>query len=437
MSAEGLNDVALAQAYEVDPAIALKPGIMPALREIDTAVQQMPGALQSITQEAPDLLQARFNSPEAKQHMAEVHKDKLADLAKPDSRFKSAGALARRAYLFLKKKTHSAITAAKAAFKENVVDLCTDAYYLLRDNVGSIVKDTAKTLLSGSALSRVGAVLSFPGKIFEGMSVFWDKLVQKRPTLKTFDTYIVTPLATLLYVKMWPALMTIKSCEFIGRSMEAVDKTGRWTSIVGVARDMLVESGRHAMRIIVPGSKLVKEAIGVVKTLDGSAEKENIDNSIKFGIRVALGPSTSDNKAKEARFHLLSGENALQQINVKGLVEKVPALEQVFADKSDKTPQGDKTFKEVVGYIVASTIEPKEKYQLVADVTTHIVKIREQETAVAKAKAREGTVIEAVTKAASAVKSFFWRDKFQSKKLTPEQKTTKQPTAISQLTKGS
>lgn len=126
-----------------------------------------------------------------------------------------------------------------------------DAKELFKIHVGSVIKDTIKSLHHGSALEKLGATLSLPGKALDGISIFWDELAKKHAILKVIDLCVVKPLLINFYSTMGPELVIIKACEFAGRAMIERAKTGEWkSSIFSAASTMADSATKHFERLL-------------------------------------------------------------------------------------------------------------------------------------------------------------------------------------------
>lgn len=133
----------------------------------------------------------------------------------------------------------------------NHKSILNDAKELFKIHVGSLIKDTIKSLRHGSALEKLGASLAFVGKALDGISTFWNELVKKHKILKMIDICVVTPLVISFYTTIIPELAIIKACEFVGRTMIEKARTGEWkSSIFSVASTMIDSTTKHFERLL-------------------------------------------------------------------------------------------------------------------------------------------------------------------------------------------
>ena len=146
--------------------------------------------------------------------------------------------------------------------KKESASLLEDAKGLFDIHVGSVIKKTKRNLMQGSSLQKLGSALSFVGRSWEGISIFWNELVEKKPILQILDSTIVKPMAISLYAAILPELAVVKSCEFVGRSIGAVSQGKGWKGIANVATNMLKSTSNHFQRVFGVGSN--KELVAKV-----------------------------------------------------------------------------------------------------------------------------------------------------------------------------
>lgn len=156
-----------------------------------------------------------------------------------------------------------------AAGKKSVLQ---DAKDLFNVHVGSVIRETKHDLLRGSALQKIGTSLSFAGRAWEGVSIFWNELAKKKPALKVLHNTIVKPIVVALYSAILPELAVVKACEFVGKSICAVAKGGGWKSVAKVATNMVRSTSKHFERIF--GTK---DKVELAESID----ELNIDESSK------------------------------------------------------------------------------------------------------------------------------------------------------------
>lgn len=155
-----------------------------------------------------------------------------------------------------------------------------DAKTLFKDHVVSVFKETKKDLLSGSALSTLGTILSLPGRLINGISKFWGEFIKKRPLLKELDKIIITPLVVSAYVQFLPVVGIIKACEFVGGAMCAyakADKGEKWSAIQNSASKMLGDTIDHMDRIA---------GVNMVAPFIKEIDKAHFSDEVKTGLKA-------------------------------------------------------------------------------------------------------------------------------------------------------
>jgi hypothetical protein len=97
----------------------------------------------------------------------------------------------------------------------------------------------------------IGAMLSFAGKTWEAVSVFWDEAQKEIPILKYADKPVKAA-AIALYIKGAPVLGVIKAAEFVGRASTEYGKTGKFFhSIWKAAKDTAKSIYKHFLRLTI------------------------------------------------------------------------------------------------------------------------------------------------------------------------------------------
>jgi len=138
----------------------------------------------------------------------------------------------------------------KAGAKKEYHSLKQDCKDLFRLHVGSVVNTAKDSMQHGTRLANVGKALSFAGELWDGMSGFWNDLTHKHPVLKPLDTLVIKPSAIALYATLLPEIAVVKACEFVGRSITGLAKTGKvWNSILDSAKKTGASIVKHALRL--------------------------------------------------------------------------------------------------------------------------------------------------------------------------------------------
>lgn len=158
---------------------------------------------------------------------------------------------------------HNNITKIKDSFKKHV---------------GSVLVESKKDLLHGSALSKIGCALSFPGKVISGIFSFWNEVVESSPVLQVLDTFVVKPLVLSASAYFLPALSVIKSCEFVGNACLNYSKSETpdiWKLIIDSAGAILGNNVSKSLNVA------KSEASKVKAWKDRVAPKNDLNSNTK------------------------------------------------------------------------------------------------------------------------------------------------------------
>lgn len=360
--------ISLATRYEI-PMGSMNAEITPLLQEIDETVSSMPRRIDDFQRQVEGILVEQLSD----ENITKRTGVNPRDVIELQSQAKEAAAIPSD-NIFLKE--------AKLLFKEHV---------------GGVLEDTKSNLLHGSALSKLSTTLSFPGKALEGISIFWDKLIQKRPILKVLDSVIVKPMVIGLYTQILPVLAVVKACEFVGRSIHEVSKTGKWSSIKDVASKMAKSSIKHFERVFGKSGQVM--LFGAIDTLTVDESKREVLKSIirshdtflddfsmnpkiaaaiMAGAAVSLSGGAAPEKVlKQAVTDVLSGKyKDAKVINIEELQETLSGhlraeLKKAFDNNLPNSPQ---SFKAVLDTITKSDeIAGNEKYKLIEAISQYAV----------------------------------------------------------------
>lgn len=138
--------------------------------------------------------------------------------------------------------------------------------------MGRVWQGAKDHMLSKDGFQILGATLSAPGKVLEGVSEFWDEAQKQHPLLKYADKP-VKAFAVALYIEGAPIIGAIKAAELVGRTAEEYGKTRKfWPSLKKASREWAEGIYHHFLRLTI-GESIKPAMEQFYKTL-GVREKD-------------------------------------------------------------------------------------------------------------------------------------------------------------------
>lgn len=227
--------------------------------------------------------------------------------------------------------------------------ILNDALGLFHHHITSIIQETGNSILHENVGVKLGAALSFPGKMFDGINFFWNDLVKKHPILAPLDIIIVKPMIISLYVHMLPEIAIIKACELVGRSIVGIASTGEWKESI----------------------------IGAIQTIAESTLKHfgNLINNYQVDQENPRAASGEKHESEDAADNMQNYKISIQDLCGNGTDDITQSLKKVFATAKGHLPKIKKTLPEVLSTIEKSSeINEHKKANMIEHIAAYIVK---------------------------------------------------------------